>query len=52
MIGPRCDYRDCPRHAEQVERMSLTRRHYCSIDCRNDEIKRRLREHEAKKATV
>jgi hypothetical protein len=52
MIGPRCDYKDCNRHTEQVERTSLTRHHYCSIDCRNDEIKRRLRAHDAKKATA
>lgn len=43
--GPRCDYVDCIRHSEIVERTgSPTRNKYCTIDCRNDEIKRRLRE--------
>lgn len=39
-LGPRCDYENCPRHREQVER-SLNRRHYCTSECRDDERKRR-----------
>jgi hypothetical protein len=46
--GPRCDYQDCPRHTETIERIgSPKRHHYCSVDCRNDEIKRKLRIHDA-----
>lgn len=47
MTGPSCDYKDCSRHAEQIERDSLTRHHYCAPECRDDERKRRRNERRA-----
>lgn len=40
--GPRCDYQDCPRHKEITPGHTPNRNRYCTIECRNDEIKRRL----------
>jgi len=47
--GPRCDYQDCSRHSEQVDNRIPNRNRYCTIECRNDEIKRRLRVNDAKR---